>query len=343
MFTVVIPVYKNAMNIGALLQALGAIREQLDDSLEVVFVVDGSPDDSYEILRKALPSTQFRSNLLCLSRNFGAFSAIAAGLQAGSGDNFGVLAADLQEPPELILDFARILSSDTADVVFGCRAGRTDPWPSEIASSLFWWIYRRFVVREMPAGGVDVFACTRRVRDHLLQLKEVNTNLIALLFWLGFRREFVSYVRLPRLQGKSAWTLSKKVRYCLDSLFSLTDLPIKFLLYMGAIGVTLSILLSTLVIVVRFSTGIPVPGYTTIVLAILFFGGLSSLGMGILGEYLWLALQNSRNRPSFIVSSSMQFPPANLDRAMDPDAAEASSRASGEPGRELTPGRHPFS
>src|SRR5947209_15155266 len=165
MFTVVIPVYKNAMNIGALLQALGAIREQLDDSLEVVFVVDGSPDDSYEILRKALPSTQFRSNLLCLSRNFGAFSAIAAGLQAGSGDNFGVLAADLQEPPELILDFARILSSDTADVVFGCRAGRTDPWPSEIASSLFWRIYRRFVVREMPAGGVDVFACTRRVRD----------------------------------------------------------------------------------------------------------------------------------------------------------------------------------
>jgi glycosyltransferase involved in cell wall biosynthesis len=312
MFSLVIPVYKNEMSLDRLLAALAGLSQRLPEELEVVFVVDGSPDRCFELLSQRLASASFRSQLVSLSRNFGSFCAIAAGLQAGNGDRFGVLAADLQEPPELLLQFSATLLAGRADIVFGCRAGRADPWLSELFSGLFWRLYRRFVVKEMPAGGVDVFACTRQVRDRLVGLKEVNTNLIALLFWLGFRREFVTYQRLPRLEGKSAWTFSKKVRYCLDSLFGFTDLPIRFLLYLGGGGAVFALLLSVLVLFVKFSRGISVPGYTPIVLAIMFFGAITSLALGILGQYLWLCLQNSRSRPAFIVASSEEYAAARL-------------------------------
>ena len=307
MFSLVIPVYKNEQNVGRLLATLAELSARMPEEMEVVFVVDGSPDRSLELLGHRLAGVPFPSQLVSLSRNFGSFCAIAAGLRSGRGDRFGVLAADLQEPLDLVVQFSQTLLSGQADVVFGCRSGRADPWLSEFFSDFFWWVYRRFVVKEMPRGGVDVFACTRQVRDRLLELKEVNTNLIALLFWLGFRREFVTYNRLPRLEGKSAWTFAKKVRYCLDSLFSFTDLPIKFLLYLGAGGVAFAAVASAAVALARLTKGIPVPGYTPIVLAILFFGAITCLGMGILGQYLWLCLQNSRNRPAFVVSSSREY------------------------------------
>ena len=325
MFSLVIPVYKNEQSLGRLLETLGELNERMPEMMEVVFVVDGSPDRSFEWLGQRLASVPFSSQLVSLSRNFGSFCAIAAGLSAGRGDRFGVLAADLQEPPELVLQFSEILLSGRADVVFGCRAGRADPLLSGFFSGFFWWIVRHFVVREMPSGGVDVFACTRQVRDRLVELKEVNTNLIALLLWLGFRREFVTYERLPRLEGTSAWTFSKRVRYCIDTLFSFTDLPIKFLLYVGAGGVVFAVLASIFVAVVRLTKGIPVPGYTPIILAVLFFGALTSLGMGILGQYVWLSLQNSRNRPAFVVSSSRDYPAVRQE-----DGGEASSQQGGD-------------
>lgn len=308
MLSLVIPVYKNEANLDRLLAALAGLNEQLPE-LEVVFVIDGSPDRSFEILSERLHTVPFRSRLVTLTRNFGSFCAIAAGLQAGSGDSFAVLAADLQEPPELILRFSEILRSGRADIVFGYRVARADPWLSEFFSGLFWRIYRGFVVKDMPKGGVDVFACTRQVRDRLLELKEVNTNLIALLFWLGFRREFVGYERQPRLEGESAWTFSKKFRYCLDSLFSFTDLPIKLLLYLGIGGIAFAVLCSTVVLVAKTLKSIPVPGYAATALMIMFFGALTSLAFGIVGQYLWLSLQNSRNRPPFVVASSSEYSP----------------------------------
>ncbi|HEX7560335.1 MAG TPA: glycosyltransferase, partial [Usitatibacter sp.] len=137
MISLVIPVYRNAENISALLDALAALRGQLRDELEVVFVVDGSPDDSYEQLRRALPGQVGRTQLLLLSRNFGSFAAIRAGLEAARGDRFAVLAADLQEPPELIGRFEERLANGTCDVVIGARAARADPLLSRLGSTLF--------------------------------------------------------------------------------------------------------------------------------------------------------------------------------------------------------------
>jgi glycosyltransferase involved in cell wall biosynthesis len=307
MLSLVIPVYKNEENLPRLFRELEQFAGRLPDELEIVFVVDGSPDASLRLLREQLSTWSLRTQLIELSRNFGSFAAIAAGLRAARGDYLAVIAADLQEPPELVLEFHRLLRAGDADIVLGYRTGRADPFWSRWLSEIFWSLYRRFVVRDMPKGGIDVFGCTRAVRDQVLELKEINTNLIALLFWLGFRRAFIPYERRARLEGRSAWTIGRKFRYALDSIFNFTDLPIRALLMLGVIGTTFAVVAGATVLIGWSLGHIRVLGYTPLMLLIAFFGGLTALGLGIVGQYLWLSLQNARNRPIFIVKSTERF------------------------------------
>jgi glycosyltransferase involved in cell wall biosynthesis len=305
--SLVIPVYNNEASLPRLFREVEAMAERLEAELEVVFVVDGGTDSSLQQLQNHLPRWPVSSQLIELSRNFGSFAAIAAGLRQARGAFLVVIAADLQEPPELVLDFHRILRAETADIVFGQRTKRTDPWLSQVMSRAFWGLYRRCVVKDMPPGGVDVFGCTREVADQLGELREANTNLVALLLWLGFRRQFVPYERRPRLEGRSGWTFRRRVRYAFDSVFSFTDLPISALLLLGALG-TLSAIAGGITVLTMWALGrIPVLGYTPLMLVITFFGGLTALGLGIIGQYLWLSLQNARRRPNFVVRTSQTY------------------------------------
>src|SRR5580765_6611323 len=160
MVSLVIPVYKNEANLDRLLAEIVKLVPQAPEECEVVFVVDGSPDRCLEILRKRLPLLPVRTQLISLSRNFGAFAAISAGMAHAQGRSIAVMAADLQEPPELALQFFEALGANRADIVFGIRSGRSDPWLSELASNIFWFLYRKFVVADIPPGGVDVFGCS---------------------------------------------------------------------------------------------------------------------------------------------------------------------------------------
>lgn len=309
MISVVVPVYRNAESIDALLEALAATHRALGGALEAVFVVDGSPDDSYLRLAAKLPAAPFRSQLLLLSRNFGSFSAIRAGLAAGAGEHFAVVAADLQEPPELVVEFARRLQAGGCDVVLGRRTGRADPPLTRAAAAAFWGLYRRLVQPELPPGGVDVFGCTRAVRDQLVRMGELNTSLVGLLLWVGYRRELVPYVRRERHAGRSAWTFRRKLVYLMDSVFSFSDLPIRFLLRTGALGLALSVALAAVVLTARLLGDIPVPGYAATVLTITFFGALNCFGLGIIGGYVWRTFENTKGRPSYIVASAERFGP----------------------------------
>ena len=311
--SIVIPVYRNAESIHDLIAALSVVALQavqdFDFATEVVFVVDGSPDNSYALLAESLPGAPFASQLLLHSRNFGAFAAIRTGLQAARGEYFGVIAADLQEPTELVLRFLEKLRSGDCDVVVGCRENRQDPLLVRIASNLFWKLYKKFIIHEIPEKGVDVFGCNKVFRDQLLQLGESNTSLVGLIFWLGFRRGEVLYERRARQHGKSAWTFKKKINYLLDSVFSFTDLPIKLLSLFGLVGVIASILLSIAVILAKMFGNIDVPGYAATVLTVIFFGGLNSLGLGIVGAYAWRAYENTKQRPLAVVMKEQIFEP----------------------------------
>jgi glycosyltransferase involved in cell wall biosynthesis len=314
--SLVIPVYNNADSLPRLLPACENLAEQLAHDLEVVFVVDGSPDASHLLLREQLPAARFRSRLVLLSRNFGSFAAIREGLRAAEGSYFAVMAADLQEPPELVLSFFQVLTSEPYDLVLGTRTGRADPFFSRLASGIFWWTYRRVIEPKMPPGGVDVFGCNRQFRDRLLTLPESNSSLVGLLFWLGYRRKLVSYARQPRLAGKSGWTLRKKVKYLFDSLFAFSDLPIRLLALFGAVGLVTSAVVSIVVLVAKLLGLVTVPGYAATVLILTFFSGLNSFGLGVIGSYVWRTFENTKGRPLAIVMAAEEFAgqPVGLSR-----------------------------
>ncbi len=315
MLSLVIPVYRNEESIPDLLAALEELSRKLDGAFEAVFVVDGSPDRSFDLLRETLPGAGFHSQVLSLSRNFGSFAAVRAGLAAGGGDVFAVMAADLQEPPKLILSFREALESGQYDVAVGCRDSRSDPLRDRLFSAAFWRLYRALVQREVPRGGVDVFGCSRRFRDEILALGESNSTLVGLIFWVGFRRAEIRYSRRPRQHGRSAWSFRRKFRYLLDSCFAFSVLPIRLLSLAGLTGLVLSVAAGAAVLVARTTGRIEVPGYSATVLTVMFFGGLNSLGIGILGEYLWRTFENTKRRPGYVVLSRVEFPgrPAGSD------------------------------
>ncbi len=303
MLSIVVPLYRSEENLPDLFRELGRIAAGAPGEVELVFVNDGSPDRSAEIVAAELDRLPAPAQLVRLSRNFGAFSAIAAGLKHARGDYFAVIAADLQEPPELTLRFWEEMKSGRAEVVFGVRENRNDPALSMLASSIFWYWYRRLVNPEIPEGGVDVFGCNRQVRDQICAMKEVETSLVGLLFWVGFRRGFVGYERRERTKGKSAWTLRKKLNYLVNSVFNFTDLPLRLLMSAGLLGIVFSLVAGATVLWAKLSGNIMLPGYTATVLTIIFFGALTALGLGIVGQYLWLTLQNARQRPLYIVAN----------------------------------------
>ena len=313
MYSLIIPVYKNEDSIPELIETVAGLDRKLDGKLEAVFVVDGSPDQSAALLQSLLTEQTFSARLLLLSRNFGAFAAIRTGLQVAQGPYFAVMAADLQEPPDLILDFFASLSKDEADVTVGTRSARNDPWLSRVLSGLFWATYRKFVVPQMPPGGVDVFGCNRAFRDCLLSCEEANSSLVALIFWIGFRRKEVAYVRGVRAQGVSAWTFRKKFNYLMDNVFAFTDLPIKLLLGLGALGVFVSVVLALVELITRLSGYESVPGYVSTILVVLFFGGLNIFGLGVVGSYAWRAYENTKRRPLAIIARTLEFP-AHADK-----------------------------
>ena len=172
------------------------------------------------------------------------------------------MAADLQEPIELMVEFYARLTSREADVVVGTRESRDDPNVSRFFSAAYWRLYRRLVLPQMPPGGVDVFACSAQVAQQFRNLPESHTSLVGQLYWLGFRRVEVPYQRLRREHGRSGWTFRKKVRYLLDSVFSFTSLPVSLILVVGVVGTVLSLLGAAVVFGAWLFGEIPVPGYT---------------------------------------------------------------------------------
>ena len=313
MLSLVIPVYRNEGSIPELLDAVGVIDAGAPDGLEAVFVVDGSPDRCYELLLEALPDRAFHSRLALLSRNFGSFAAVRAGLQMGTGERFAVMAADLQEPPELVLQMDRELQDQDVDVVLGVREGRSDPLTTRFPARLYWATYRRLVVRDVPPGGVDVFACRRSFRDALLRLEERHSSLVGQIFWLGFRRSYVRYRRLERRHGLSSWTFRRKLEYLADSVYSFTDLPIRLLVRVGGAVTLVFGIFGLIVATARLLGLIDVPGFTALTLLVVFFGSLNLFGLGIVGSYAWRAYENTKARPLHVVLREHEFEPKRSD------------------------------
>lgn len=294
--SVVVPVYNNALNLPELFESLEAA---VGSEAELIFVDDRSLDDSWALLRdfaKRRPNTQ----AVRLSRNFGSFTACVAGLSLVKGRAAVLISADLQDPPELIPE---MLSRWRAgrQVVLAARSERDDGAASRALSGAYYWVLRRFVFPEMPPGGFDFVLIDRRVVDEVVRAAEKNTTLMGLILWLGFDRDVLFYARRRREKGVSMWTLRKKVKYFIDSILAFSYAPIRFVQVMGALVALGGFTHAGFLVWMKLTRGIDIPGWTALMVAVLVLGGGQFLVLGVIGEYVWRALDETKARPLFVI------------------------------------------
>jgi glycosyltransferase involved in cell wall biosynthesis len=303
--TVVVPVYWNEATLPALLERLRTVADELlPDELEMLFVDDGSGDDSYALLRAEAERDE-RVQVVRLSRNFGSNAAILAGLTFARGDALVVIAADLQDPPELIPELVREWQ-DGAEVVVAARRSRDDPFFSRLLSSVFNRLFRRFVFRDFPAGGFDFLLVSRRVARVLADMAERNSYIFGQAMWVGFERQVVEYDRTARAGGRSRWTLGKKAKYFVDAFTAFSYVPIRAASLLGFVLALAGFLYAAVLIVLRVTGAISnAPGFAALAVLILVAAGAQLVVIGIIGEYLWRVLEESRRRPAFIVDTAV--------------------------------------
>ena len=301
--SIVVPVYFNEPNLPDTLPQLLALEEKLTGyKLELIFVDDGSKDQSLAILldyRKRFPK---QIKVVTLTRNFGTMAALQAGLKVATGDCVGVIAADLQDPPELFLEMTRHWEQGVK-AIFAVRSDREESFLQKAFSNLYYALVRRFAVPGYPAGGFDFFLADRQVIDEVNKIHEKNTNLMTLVFWLGYQAVLIPYVRRKRTKGKSRWTFGKKIKLFVDTFVSFSYFPIRLFSFLGIIYAVISFSYGIVIFFSWLTFGIEVQGWVPMMLVLTFTAGLQMTLLGILGEYLWRTLDEARGRPLFVIDT----------------------------------------
>jgi len=300
--SIVVPVYHNEASLPPLLAELQQLAlRNLADRFEFVFVNDGSKDNSLAVLEQ-LAATDERVRVVNLSRNFGSNAAIVAGLSVAKGDAVGAIAADLQDPPEKF-DEMLALWRGGRKVVVAARSDREDPASTVFFATMFYWLFRRFAIPTMPENGFDFFLIDRRVCELITSIQENNLYLMGLILWLGFDPAVVEYQRRarPAKYGVSMWTMAKKIKYFIDAFVAFSHLPVRAASIFGVILSAIGIGYALLLIVLRFTRGIEVEGWTSLMVVLLVVSGAQLLMLGIFGEYLTRTLDETRRRPRYII------------------------------------------
>jgi len=299
--SVVIPVYYNEGSLPPLFVELGRVERLLGArgiQMELIFVDDGSGDNSFAELMK-IKEQRPETRVVKLARNFGAIHAVKTGLQYVTGNCFTMLAADLQDPPELILTMADKWM-DGSKFVICVREAREDPWASKFFANLYYNILRVAVTKDYPAGGFDLALMDGLLLPYLQQSgKNINISLFA--YWLGFKPEVIYYRRREREHGQSRWTFSKKFTYLLDSILGFSVVPIRIISFTGFAVALLSFIYGLILIFNASVNHTILPGFTTIATLLSFLLGLVIIMLGIIGEYLWRIFDEVNKRPEYVI------------------------------------------
>jgi polyisoprenyl-phosphate glycosyltransferase len=301
MVSVIVPVYYNAGSLPILFRELTDVEHQLqrrDVAMELVFVDDGSRDDSFAELMKikgARPDTR----VIRLSRNFGAVHASKTGMFHVTGDGFLVLAADLQDPPALIPQMVDHWLAGAKFVVCA-RRRRSDPASTTWLAATYYALLRLLVARDYPTGGYDMALMDKIFLPYMRESsKNANTALFA--YWLGFKPTTIPYDRRRREHGRSRWTLSKRLKFMIDSLLGFSVTPIRFISLVGVVVSALSMVYGTVILVNALRGKSEVHGFPTIVVLVSFLFGLNILMMGVIGEYIWRIFDEVNKRPETVI------------------------------------------
>jgi len=303
--SVVIPVHNEEENLPIFYERLQAAFEGQGYRTEFIFVEDESTDRTLDVL-KDLMQRDPRVKVLILSRSFGQWAAITAGIHEAKGDFIAWISADLQDPPELLPELVQ-RAREGYDVVWGVRSTREDPLWRRLAARIFYHILRRVALPNYPSLGTDLCCMSRRVAEEFKRLEERNRFTQGLIMSLGFAQTFVPYERQARLRGKSSWNqLEKLMTIGLDMIISFSYKPLRWMLYLGLLLAFACIILALYALFSLFILRAAIPGWTSLMIIIALFGGLNAIMLGILGEYIWRILQEVKRRPLYIIKKKLE-------------------------------------
>jgi polyisoprenyl-phosphate glycosyltransferase len=300
LLSVITPAFQEEDNLPLLYERLKKVLVKMPVDWEWIIVDDHSPDTTYEIAKK-LASSDPRIKCIRLAKNSGSHIALACGIDCADGDLAVLMASDLQDPPELIPKLYEPWQAG-AQVVAAVRAKREGEAVSTLFfAKLFYWLIRNiFRLSWIPETGSDFMLIDRRVVRAVRKINQKNSSVFMLITWLGFRQKSVLYDKHERKHGSSNWTMGQKFKLALDTLLSFSYLPIRLMSLLG-IAFALSGLVYALFIISVVANGSPVQGWASLMIAILFVGGMNMFLLGILGEYLWRTYEEAKNQPNYFI------------------------------------------
>jgi polyisoprenyl-phosphate glycosyltransferase len=298
----IIPCYCNEKNLPITAAALLANESSFGEDVvfEYIMIDDGSKDDTLKELLTFKNNFPEKVKVIKLSGNFGSYNAILAGMNYANGDCNVILAADLQDPVELIPQMYDYWKKGIK-LIIANRLDREEPFLRKAFSNTFHYLIKKLALKNIPSGGYDLVLFDAKLRDEVVKINEKNTNQIYLLSWLKYDYINIPYVRKKRELGKSHWTLQKKIKLFIDSFVSFSFFPIRLISLVGLFLGFISFVYGLFVIYAKITGLVPLQGWTAIMVVLLFVSSFQMIALGIIGEYVWRSMDAARNRPNFIV------------------------------------------
>jgi len=307
--TIVIPCFNEANNIQKSYNELNeTIKFHPKYHFNLLFIDDGSDDNTFMNIKKL---AKIDKNVKCvkLSRNFGSHISISAGFEHAYNSHAAILiTADLQEPPEVITELINKWENGV-EIVWTVRRQRNQSLASKIFSKVFYSLFIKYsILKNYPKDGSSAFwLVDKKIISNLNKFKETNRMLNGIISWMGFKQDIVYYNQKKRKYGKSSFNFFSLIKLAIDSFVSFSSFPIRVITYIGLTLSLFSFIYSIILIFEKFIYGIDVPGFTSLMVIILILGGVQLMTLGILGEYIWRGVDETRKRPLYLVSELVNF------------------------------------
>lgn len=303
--SIIVPVFNSCTFLPKLLQAIDEQKNLSNWNLELILVDDGSKDNSFEQIIELQKQFSYIKGIK-LSRNFGHQVAVRTGLQYATGEYIAIIDDDLQDPPSILPGFFEYLDKGY-DVAYGVRRKRKESFFKKVSYNAFYRILQKLSNIEIPLDTGDFCVMKKVVVDKMLLLNEKNPFLRGIRAWVGYKQIGVQYERQARVEGESGYTIGKLLKIAADGIFSFSKIPIRFITYLGLVGLVIAIIYSVFVITLKFMGELPEKGYATIILLISFFGSLTLICLGIIGEYIVRIYDETQNRPHSIIGETINI------------------------------------
>ncbi|MDY6847140.1 MAG: glycosyltransferase family 2 protein [Chloroflexota bacterium] len=306
-FSIIAPIYNELENIPELYPRLRDVMDQTGEPWELILVDDGSTDGSTEVIRK-LADNDPRVRPVIFARNFGHQIAVTAGIDYSRGEAVVIIDADLQDPPEIILDLINKWR-EGYEVVYAVREEREgESWFKRTTASLFYRLIFKITDVNIPLDTGDFRLMDKKVVAVMKQMREKHRFLRGMSAWVGFKQIGVKYKRKPRYAGETKYPLNKMIKLALNAITSFSYFPLQLATYIGFIAAGLSVLAIPIVAILRLTTGTVLLGQATTLIIVLFLGGVQLIALGIIGEYIGRIYDEAKGRPLYIVAEAPEKP-----------------------------------